>query len=106
MKIKSIIPFTTAVFCLSLQLNVANAVPALPFYSAHTFISGAAIDNRYFPMTSTGTNVYAGEYVEDGEIFAERFELSNTGAGKTLLGVQTCTQLDRGFEGDLLVFRN
>jgi hypothetical protein len=103
MKIRSFVPFTTAAFCLSMQVNVASAAPILPYWGAQTFVSGAAIDNPYFPLTSSATNVFVGEYEEEGETFTESFELSNTGPGKTLLGVATWTQLDRAFEGDLLV---
>lgn len=81
----------------------AGAAPLLPYYGTQTFLPGAPIDNPYFPMPPNVVNTYAGSFEEDGEIVTEGFELSNIGPGKTLLGVQTWTQLDRAFEGDLLV---
>lgn len=57
-----------------------------------------AIVNRYFPMTdTTSTRIFESG---DGE---ERFELTNIGPGREIMGVQTTTQLDRSFEDGLLV---
>ena len=81
----------------------AGAAPLLPYYGTQTFIPGAPIDNPYFPMTPNVVNTYEGSFEDGGEIVTEGFELSNIGPGKTLLGVQTWTQLDRAFEGELLV---
>jgi hypothetical protein len=62
------------------------------------FDSTQAITNRYFPMTNTtSTRIFESD---DGE---ERFELTNIGPGRVIMGVQTTTQLDRSFEGGLLV---
>lgn len=81
----------------------AGAAPLLPYYGTQTFIPGAPIDNPYFPMPPNVVNTYSGSFEDEGEIVTEGFELSNIGPGKTLLGVQTWTQLDRAFEGELLV---
>lgn len=82
--------------------HAAAAAPILPYYGTQTFVPGAP-DNPYFPMTDALTRIYEGEFEEDGEIIMESFQLTNTGPGKVLLGVQTWTQLDKAFEGDLLV---
>lgn len=82
---------------------LAVAAPVIPDFNAATFIKNAPIDNPYFPMRQGPTNVYVGEFEENGELQTESFEQSNIGPGKTLLGVMTQTQLDRAFEGDLLV---
>ncbi|MFT4562552.1 MAG: hypothetical protein ACI9BW_002298 [Gammaproteobacteria bacterium] len=103
MKTRSTMLFTMVVIGSGLFTSRVTAAPLLSYWGAQTFVPGAVIDNPYCPMTSTGTNVYAGEFKEDGEILTESFEQSNTGPGKTLLGVATWTQLDRAFEGDLLV---
>ncbi len=84
-------------------IHAAHAAPILPFYGAQTFLPGATIDNQYFPMTDSITRIFVGEFEEDGEVFEESFELTNTGVGKTLLGVQTWTQTDLAFEGELKV---
>ena len=56
------------------------------------------VDNRYFPLTDTkSTRIFESD---DGE---ERFELTNIGSGKTIMGVETTTQLDRAYEEGLLV---
>tara|TARA_R110002096_G_scaffold16329_3_gene55982 strand:- start:5740 stop:6603 length:864 start_codon:yes stop_codon:yes gene_type:complete len=81
----------------------AGAAPLLPYYGTQTFNPGAPIDNPYFPMPMNVINTYEGSFEDEGEIVTEGFELSNIGPGKTLLGVQTWTQLDRAFEGELLV---
>lgn len=81
----------------------ASAAPLLPYFGAQTFNPGAPIDNPYFPMPQNVVNTYEGSFEDEGEIVTEGFELSNIGPGKTLLGVPTWTQLDRAFEGDLLV---
>lgn len=78
---------------------VARAVPVLPDFEAATFVPGAPIDNRYFPVLDPHVRVYvSGEGGED-----ERFELQRTGPGRTLLGVQTTAVRDRAFEGGVLV---
>lgn len=60
---------------------------------AAMFEDGQPVNNPYFPMTDTSTTrIYESD---DGE---ERFELTNTGPGRTILGVQTQTQFDREFE--------
>ncbi len=57
------------------------------------FEDGQPVNNPYFPMTDTSTTrIYESD---DGE---ERFELTNKDSGKTILGVETKTQLDREFE--------
>ncbi len=80
-----------------------GAAPILPYYGAATFTPGAPVDHPYFPMTDTLTRTYEGEYEEGGEIMTESFRLTNVGSGRTLLGVQTWTQLDEAYEGELLV---
>ena len=83
--------------------SIVNAAPFLPYYGAATFTPGATIDNPWFPMTDALTRIYVGEFEEEGELMTESFELTNTGPGPVLLGVQTWTQTDRAFEGELLV---
>jgi hypothetical protein len=64
---------------------------------AAMFEDDQPVNNPYFPMTDTSTTrIYESD---DGE---ERFELTNTGPGRTILGVQTQTQFDREFEDDEL----
>ena len=81
-----------------------SAAPLLPYYGTQSFDPGAPIDNPYFPMLTSATRVYSGEFEdEDGEIVTESFELTNAGPGPSLLGVSTWTQLDRAYDGNLLV---
>ena len=63
----------------------APAAPVLPDFEAATFVNGAAIDNRYFPLLDRNVRVYVNE--EEGEDV--RFETQVAGPGRTLLGVQT-----------------
>lgn len=90
----------SAVLLAALLLpGVAWAVPILPDFEAATFVPGAPIDNRYFPVLDPHVRVYLSE--EGGE--DDRFELQRVGPGPTLLGVQTTAMRDRAFEGGLLV---
>lgn len=77
----------------------AIAAPVLPDFGAATFQSGAPVNNIYFPLPTGEVRTYQGEV--DG--VTERFELSNIGAGPTILGVQTTTQRDRAFEENRIV---
>lgn len=86
------------------SLSNANAAPFLPDFNAATFVTGAPVDHPYFPLTSSATRVFVGREEPGGEIL-ERFELTNLGPGPTILGVQTSTQQDLAFEGELLVER-
>lgn len=88
-----------AITAATLLSAATSASPTLPVFDPGNFINGAAIDHLYFPMTASGTRVYEG--VVDG--VAERFELTNLGAGPLILGVQTFIQLDRAYEDGLLV---
>ncbi len=80
-----------------------HSQPLLPDFGAATFEPGTQVDNPYFPLNYQGTRVFEGETGEDGETGTERFELSITGPGRTILGVQTTAQRDRAFEDGLLV---
>lgn len=75
------------------------AAPVLPDFSGATFVPGAAVDNRYFPVISGVARAYEGKV--DGVI--ERFELTNIGAGPIILGVQTTIQRDRAFVENRIV---
>jgi hypothetical protein len=81
----------------------AHSAPFLPDFAAATFVPGAPVDNRYFPLLEDRTRVFTGQKEEDGEVVTERFELTVLGRGPTILGVPTTTQRDRAFEGGLLV---
>ena len=83
--------------------QAASAAPVIPDFDAATFIPGAAVDNPYFPMTDAFTRTYVGQFEEDDMLTTESFELTNTGPGKILLGVPTWTQVDKAYEGELLV---
>ncbi len=83
--------------------NPAWAAPVLPTFADATF-TGSAPDNPYFPMTNSAPSLFSGSFLdEDGELATESFELTNTGPGRVLLGVQTFTQQDLAFEDGLLV---
>lgn len=92
-------------------LIAALALPAasgagtlIPDLSAATFLPGAPIDNRYFPVVTGSTAVLKAEGTDDeGATFTERSELTGMGAGRVLMGVQTQTVLDRAYEDGLLV---
>ena len=92
---------------LALALQSAQAAPMeppfLPDFGSAVFVPEAAVDNTYFPLIDTNTRIFEGQKEEEGEIVIERFELTNLGAGPKIFGVQTTTQLDRAFEGGLLV---
>ena len=91
---------------LSFALQSAHATatgPFLPDFKAATFLPGSAVNNLYFPLIDKQTRIFEGQKEEDSEIVTERFELTVLGLGPKILGVQTTTQLDRAFEGDLLV---
>ena len=81
----------------TLAANDARAAPFLPDFEAATFVSGAPINNPYFPLLDKKTRVFVGETP------AERFELTVLGAGPIILGVQTTARRDRSFEDGLLV---
>jgi len=90
----------SAVLLAALALPAtAPAAPVLPDFEATTFVNGAPIDNRYFPLLDRNLRVYVNE--EEGEDV--RFETQVVGPGRTLLGVQTTAVRDRDFEGGLLV---
>jgi len=90
----------SAVLLAALALPAtALAAPVLPDFDAATFVNGAPIDNRYFPLLDRNLRVYVNE--EEGEDV--RFEQQVVGRGRTLLGVQTTAVRDRDFEGGLLV---
>ncbi len=80
-----------------------HSQPLLPDFGAATFEPGTQIDNPYFPLDYEGTRVFKGETEENGETATERFELTVTGPGRKILGVQTTAQRDRSFEDGLLV---
>ena len=89
-----------AVLLAALALPAAApAVPVLPDFDAATFVPGAPIDNRWFPLLDRNVRVYVDE--QEGE--GEGFETQVVGPGRTLLGVQTTAVRDRGFEDSLLV---
>ena len=72
------VPLKTAVLLAALALPAAaSAVPVLPDFAAATFVPGAAIDNRYFPLLDRHVRVYVDE--EEGE--DERFETQVVGRG-------------------------
>lgn len=83
--------------------GVALAVPALPQFSAATFLPGAAIDNPWFPLGPGSRSALSASAVIDGEAVEERTELSFGGAGPELLGVATSIQRDRAFEQGVIV---
>ena len=74
----------------------------LPDFGAATFIPGDPIDNPWFPMLSPAPRVFVAEALR-GHPVDEGFELTNIGAGPTILGVQTQVQFDQAFEDGLLV---
>jgi hypothetical protein len=80
----------------------AYAAAFLPDFGAATFIPGDPIDNPWFPMTEPAHRVFVGEALR-GHPVDEGFELTNIGAGPTILGVQTQVQFDQAFEDGLLV---
>lgn len=81
----------------------ASAATTVPLFDASQF-GGSAPVNPYFPLSSGSTSVLAAEGMdEEGDAFTERSELQVLGAGPTILGVETTTQLDRAYEDDLLV---
>lgn len=77
----------------------AHSIPILPEFDASQFLPGAPIDNPYFPLLDSNTQVFISR--EEGE--ANRFELQVVGAGPNILGVQTTARRDRDFEDGLLV---
>ncbi|MGB0911520.1 MAG: PEP-CTERM sorting domain-containing protein [Nitrospirales bacterium] len=80
-----------------------GAMPFLPDFSVATFIPGSPVNNSYFPLVTRVSRTYVGQKEESGEIITEGFELSNTGPGPTILGVQTTIQRDRSFEDGVIV---
>ena len=80
----------------------AHASAFLPDFSAATFIPGDPIDNPWFSMTEPAHRVFVAEALR-GHPVDEGFELTNIGAGHTILGVQTQVQFDQAFEDGLLV---
>ena len=82
--------------------SAVAATPTLPDFSAATFIPGAAINNPYFPILNNTTQTYVATD-SNGNAVDQRFELTPVGAGPTLMGVQTTTVRDRGFEDGLRV---
>jgi len=91
-----------AAIALSYLPWVLHAAPILPEFSVASFVPGEAVDNPYFPMLGSRVRVFQGQKEEDGELIVERFELTNLGAGPTILGVQTQIQRDLAFEDGLL----
>jgi PEP-CTERM motif len=87
---------------LTLAAGPLSAAPLAPDFGAAVF-TGVIPENDYFPLVPGPTHVILAEGEEDGEPFTERSELTVLGPGPTILGVQTTTQLDRAYEGDLLV---
>jgi hypothetical protein len=92
-----------AIFPLLLAVGLAFAPGSarsvvLPDFNAATFVSGAPINNPYFPLLDSRTRVYVSEDGEDN-----RSELTVVGPGPIILRVQTTTQRDRAFEDGLLV---
>lgn len=75
------------------------AAQTIPDFGSAQFVSGAPVDNQYFPLLDTRTRIFVSQ--EEGE--ANRFELQVLGDGPEILGVQTTVQRDRAFEGGLLV---
>lgn len=75
----------------------------LPDFSAATFVAGAAITNRYFPVTQGQTAVLTAQSDADGQAVDERSECAGVGPGPTILGVGTTTVLDRAFVNGLLM---
>jgi hypothetical protein len=75
----------------------AHAQPVLPDFDAATFLPMAPVTHPYFPLLDGLTRIFESD---DG---AERFELTVTGAGPTILGVATTVRRDRAFEEGLLV---
>lgn len=102
MRTRTTISLFAVAFGAAVITQSAAAAPILPYYGAATF-TAAAPDNPYFPMTDSLTRIFEGEFEDEGEIVMESFQLTNTGPGKVLLGVQTWTQRDEAFEGELLV---
>lgn len=74
----------------------------LPDFGAATFIPGDPIDNPWFPMITPAPRVFVAEALR-GHPVDEGFELTNIGAGPTILGVPTQVQFDQAFEDGLLV---
>lgn len=88
---------------LLLSANAAAAATLIPDFGGAVFPADAP-ENPYFPLDANGTAVLVAEGIDDeGQAFTERSELTVTGDGPVILGVQTTTQLDRAYEGDLLV---
>ena len=93
-------PMRLAVVLAALALPViAPAAPVLPDFEAATFVNGAPINNRYFPLLDRNVRVYVN--AEEGEDV--RFETQVVDPGRTLFGVLTTAVRDRDFEAGMLV---
>lgn len=95
----------TALILAALVAGASGAgATTLPDFGAASFLPGAPIDNRYFPLMPGFNAVLRAEGIdEDGETFTEETRLSFGGAGREILGVQTTVQRDLAFEDGLLV---
>lgn len=85
--------------CQPLVPGDAHSAPFLPEFDASQFLPGAPIDNPFFPLLDSNTQIFISS--EAGE--QNRFELQVLGTGPNVLGVQTTARRDRAFENGLLV---
>jgi hypothetical protein len=90
-----------AIFAASLV--PAAATTLLPDFSAATFVPGAAITNRFFPLVPGLSQTYASRTATDQGITEELSIHATQGAGPQILGVNTTTVLDRAFTNGLLM---
>ena len=104
------VPFASIAFrfgfaaALGATAMPAAADPTLPDFASATFVPGAPVDNMFFPLIDKRLRFYSGSAVIDGEQVNEQFVLTDMpGVGPVILGVQMSPQLDRAYEGGLLV---
>jgi hypothetical protein len=102
MSVQSLVAGCAVAVALSVVPVSVRGAPILPDFGAATFVPGASINNPYFPVLDRRTRVFEGQRTEGGETITERFELTNLGAGPTILGVQTQVQRDLAFEDGVL----
>jgi len=94
--------YATVVIVISAACSVASATPDLPDFGAATFVSGATIDNPYFPLTPGTIYTYYGEKEEDGEIEVELNEVYVTFNTREVFGVTSRVVRDREWVNGVL----